>query len=298
MIWAQHKAYMDSCGMCMWADLVMAPLKAKSGDPKWLIAWDSCASHTTTSVLGKLASYDILVKQLPVNMTDILQVLDLVVNGPLKRCTRQQRARALYTYFQSWRLSAATATNAALKKYHALSAAAAKTQKPPPVLIAAALPPYDPPKPTMLDGLQCVSAAFKSFGLNKSFTEGIQRCFRSVGLAPLNADGAFVRYPDTHTAAKIPLALVDHQSTVAFTFGEVIDGFNFESPQPEEDPAAAEAAAGEGGTSGEGAGGSGGSAGGGGGGSGGSASEGGSGTGGGEVGGKEFVHGQVGWVEV
>ena len=42
---------------------------------------------------------------LPKNMTGELQVLDLVVNGPLKAHIRKNRANALYSSFQEYKAS-------------------------------------------------------------------------------------------------------------------------------------------------------------------------------------------------
>lgn len=237
VIWAQHKAYMDSCGMCMWVDLVLGPLKFKSGHARWLMVWDSCASHTTTTVLEKMAAWGIDVMQLPVNMTDLLQVLDLVINGPLKRCTRRLRARALYNYFQSWRSNANAAVLQARKQHDVALSAASKAGKPPPRWVPAVLPLYKPPKPTMLDGLKCVADAFKSFGASAAFTEGVQRSFRNVGLAPVSGAG-YIRYPDSHEQAKVHVFLADRPGTLSYPAGDVIDDFCFERPSQECEEAA------------------------------------------------------------
>jgi len=45
----QHKAWMDSVGMCMWVDLVMGPWAKASGRKKILV-WDSCGPHKVAAV--------------------------------------------------------------------------------------------------------------------------------------------------------------------------------------------------------------------------------------------------------
>ena len=112
VIWAHSKAYMDSCGICMWIDLLFGPLKLRSGASKWLLVWDSCRSHLTESVLDCFKKWGILVEQLPPNMTDVLQVIDLVVNGPIKRRVRRERASMLYKYMGHWRIKAMVAKSA------------------------------------------------------------------------------------------------------------------------------------------------------------------------------------------
>ena len=96
----------------MWIDLLFGPLKLRSGASKWLLVWDSCRSHLTESVLDCFKKWGILVEQLPPNMTDVLQVIDLVVNGPIKRRVRRERASMLYKYMGHWRIKAMVAKSA------------------------------------------------------------------------------------------------------------------------------------------------------------------------------------------
>jgi len=234
VIWAQPNAYMDSCGMMMWVDLVLAPLKFKSGDPHWVMVWDSCSSHLTESVQAKFQAYGIFVKQLPVNMTDILQVLDLVVNGPLKRATRKERARSLYDYFQSWRASANEKVLQALMRDSKARDDAAKHGRAEPPPTVPLLPPFTPPKPSMLDGLNCMSAAYKGMNIT-SFKEGIMRTFVKVGLAP-HSGSSYRAYPLSHEQFKVPFFLADKSSSVSFFAGDAIDPFSFQRNPPEGSP--------------------------------------------------------------
>ena len=66
------------------------------------------------------------VRELPPKMTDVLQVMDLVVNGPLKAAIRRHRTRMLLSYFTSWKVSR---LNAMVK--------------------GDPLPPFKPPKPSI-----------------------------------------------------------------------------------------------------------------------------------------------------
>ncbi len=49
VITTQHKAWMDSVGMCMWVDLVLGPWAKASGRKKILV-WDSCGPHKVAAV--------------------------------------------------------------------------------------------------------------------------------------------------------------------------------------------------------------------------------------------------------
>jgi hypothetical protein len=57
-----------------------------------LLIWDNCPPHVAKMVLNYLKNVlgiDVLL--LPKNMTDLLQVIDLVTNAPLKADQRRQR---------------------------------------------------------------------------------------------------------------------------------------------------------------------------------------------------------------
>ena len=71
VITTQHKAWMDSVGMCMWADLVIGPWAA--GRHK-LLVWDNCGPHKVPAVVAVFAHWKIRVKPMLPNMTDLLQV--------------------------------------------------------------------------------------------------------------------------------------------------------------------------------------------------------------------------------
>ena len=60
-----------------------------------MLLWcDNCGSHKTTSVMEVIDEVGVDVVFLLKNMTGELQVLDLVVNGPLKAHIRTNRANA------------------------------------------------------------------------------------------------------------------------------------------------------------------------------------------------------------
>ena len=82
----------------LWSEVVIKPLKHKIG--KMIIWCDNCGSHKTASVMDVIAEIGVDVVLLHKNMTGELQVLDLVVNGPLKAHTQTHRANRLYNSLQ------------------------------------------------------------------------------------------------------------------------------------------------------------------------------------------------------
>ena len=86
--------------MIMWLELIMLPLKTRLG--KLLIWFDNCGCHKTAIVQDYIEEIGIDVAYLPPNMTAVLQVLDLVVNGPLKAHVRQLRAKRLVRSFKNF----------------------------------------------------------------------------------------------------------------------------------------------------------------------------------------------------
>ena len=100
VVTCQNKAWMDTPAICMWVDLVLAPWLEENECPEWgaLLTWDHCGPHKTRAVEQVLAEHKIWAFCLPKNMTDFLQVMDLVVNGPYKSNTRRFRLEDLHTY--------------------------------------------------------------------------------------------------------------------------------------------------------------------------------------------------------
>ena len=101
VITSQLKAWNDQVRMIMWLELIMLPLKNRLG--KLLIWFDNCGCHKTDVVQNYIGEIGIDVAYLPPNMTAILQVLDLVVNGPLKSHVRQLRAKKIVRSFKEFK---------------------------------------------------------------------------------------------------------------------------------------------------------------------------------------------------
>ena len=69
-----------------------------------LVVWDNCGCHNVDAVKAVLAEWGIAAENLPMNTTDLLQVMDLIVNGPVKLGIRRERAQAIFDYFQGWKI--------------------------------------------------------------------------------------------------------------------------------------------------------------------------------------------------
>jgi hypothetical protein len=103
-------------------------------------------------------------------MTDLLQVMDLVVNGPLKVHFRSKQAHSVVKYIQQWRREFT----------------AAKTAAQPP-------PTFQPPPITVMDAVCTIMDVITSEFQQPNFKAGMQRSFVDVGLAPLPS-GDYTQY--------------------------------------------------------------------------------------------------------
>ena len=171
VVWAQKKAYQDTPGLAMLCDLVLGPLRVKSGRERWAMIWDNCAAHDVPSMLAVFEEWGIKPLSLPKYMTDILQPVDVAGNAPIKKHTCRGRVRYLYNDFQDFRIAATDAFRNGLP-----------------------IPPFLPTPPTMASGLSLISRIFAERFTQQDFQDSMARCFRTVGLAPTNNAGTYVRY--------------------------------------------------------------------------------------------------------
>ena len=87
----------------MWADTQLGPYFQKRRG-RCVVVWDNCGSHNVATVQEVFAEWGIATENLPPKMTDLLQVMDLVVNGPIKAGIRRARIQAIFDYFHSWKI--------------------------------------------------------------------------------------------------------------------------------------------------------------------------------------------------
>ena len=165
VITSQYKAWNDSIRMCMWFEKVIKPLYIGSQN-KMLLWCDNCGSHKTGCVMRTIDEIGLDIAFLPKNMTGELQVLDLVVNGPLKANIRKNRASVLYNSFQDYKVDRAADNLLPLEQRKNLN--------------------FDPPKPTLIGGLQDIFQLFAEGFTETSFKECITRTFIKTGTLPIN----------------------------------------------------------------------------------------------------------------
>lgn len=176
VITSQHKAWNDTVRMIMWLEIIIKPLKEKLG--KLLIWFDNCGCHKTDLVEDVINNLQIQVACLPPNMTGVLQVLDLVVNGPLKAHSRKLRGSRIVASFQDF-----------AKLYNLESQKNPEERK---LLL------FEPPKPCMFQGINDLFELFATGFRKAEFQSGVVRSFISTGCLPLhnttNNDIDFVSY--------------------------------------------------------------------------------------------------------
>ena len=192
IITIQHKAWMDTCRVCMWIDLQLGPYYAKKRG-RCALVWDNCGPHGVQATCDMCDEWGIHHMRLPKNMTDILQVMDLVVNSPMKAGARRERCERLFEYFQSW-------------KIRRLQAQVAR-QEP---------PKFDPPKPTVADGLLTLIKVLNTTLATEQFQKSMSKCFEDVGLAPvcLTHEQATYRVYEAHKRGSLNKSLWNPQLTV------------------------------------------------------------------------------------
>ena len=164
VITSQSKAWNDTVRMIMWLEIVVKPLKEKLG--KLLIWFDNCGCHKTDIVEKVIDDLQIHVACLPPNMTGILQVLDLVVNGPLKAHSRKLRGARVVACFEE---------HARLYSI--------ESQKRPEDRIPLV---FHPPKPCMVQGINDLFEFFANGFKDPKFMAGIVRSFISTGCLQLH----------------------------------------------------------------------------------------------------------------
>jgi hypothetical protein len=176
VVTVQPKAWMDHVGLRMYADLVLRPW---AKDDNLLVIWDNCPSHTMDGVKEYYRQLNIEVALLPPNMTDKLQPLDLVVNGPLKADMRKARCEQLYDYFQSFKRESDNLEKDKPKKR------------------------FLPPLLKIPDAPELVMTSTKKLFEAEESQKSISKCFIKVGLAPdPNLHGEFRKYTGLKEVSK------------------------------------------------------------------------------------------------
>ncbi len=101
VITSQYKAWNDQVRMALWYEVVMKPIADQHGVT--IMVWqDNCSIHHTNDVQLAAERTGCKVMFFAPDMTQILQPMDVAVNGPLKRHLREERADIAVDSFQKY----------------------------------------------------------------------------------------------------------------------------------------------------------------------------------------------------
>ena len=185
VITSQDKAWNDQVRMLMWVELVIGPIKRRDG--KALLWFDNCGCHKVDVVEKQMSDMGLHVALLPPNMTAILQVLDLVVNGPLKAHIRHLRAMVIVRSFREFK-----------EKY------CEERRKPPEQRVEMK---FKPRKPDMYESMLDLIKLFETQFKEVKFVNGVISSFLKTGTVSATSTNEFFEYKEeTHcgTISAVP----------------------------------------------------------------------------------------------
>jgi len=209
VITSQCRAWNDTVRMAMLIDLILQPKTLTQGE-KFFLWMDNCGPHKTPCLSDVYAQAKTTVGLLPPNMTSKLQVLDLVVNGPIKAHIRNLRAKRIGQYMDERKEQCAKAKET-----------------------STAFPKWDMPKPSLekciLDLLELFSGQFTS----EKFSEGVRKSFLDTGTmySEVNGEKKFASYCEKSGCGTLPvdldklkeLGFIIDESSLTLTEAELLD---------------------------------------------------------------------------
>jgi hypothetical protein len=170
IITSQRNAWNDGTRMAMYIDLILIPeARRLNGMALWM---DNFSGHGSETVLELMRTHQIDPIFSPANTTHLLQPLDLVVNGPIKRFLRKRRADELYLHFQEFRQ----------KHYEAVATGAGITH-------------FQPSKPQIDVTLNALIFYSNGALTSTSMKASVKASFQSTGC--YSTDGIFTRYKES-----------------------------------------------------------------------------------------------------
>ena len=204
IITCQNKAWMDQVGLIMWADVMMGAYVRQTKGKKAIIVWDNLSSHLSSIVKKILKEeHNIETVELPKNMTSLLQVCDLIINGPLKADQRRIRAKAIYNYFQWYAEEIIAHTNEHGVSYDI---------------------EWNPTRMSLVDGITTLTDSIASFNSRPDFKKAVADCFVNVGIVR-RPDGLFNYYSRVASYKFLPSTLLKDQDDVDLEISEGITKF-------------------------------------------------------------------------
>jgi hypothetical protein len=165
IVTSQHRAWNDTVRMAMWLELCAKPAMQKyCPQGNNILLWmDNCRIHHTNSIASITKDNGINMAYYPENMTAYLQVMDLVVNGPIKRHIRESNALRIFNAFQEYKANIQT------------SDSDIRT-------------PFEYPKIRCEDGLKDLFDLYNDGFKDAKFRDSIAKCFISTGTIPIQDD--------------------------------------------------------------------------------------------------------------
>lgn len=208
VIVSQHKAWMDESKMAMYHDLILKPYKERMG--KLMVYQDNCPSHVTDFIKDLYKKSGIIQALLPPNTTAIFQVLDLIVNGPLKAHTRRIRAERTFQSFQEYLGFVEGASSSSVEGEN--------TQ----------VPHFAVAKPTMNCAIIDLFNLTKEDFTKESFKASVNRSFIETGMIP---------DPETNSFRSVQESIAKELSkgTMKTDAGAVKVNFTFDDDEDEDD---------------------------------------------------------------
>ena len=166
VVTCQPKAWNDQIRMIMYIELVLKPARAKIKEEieeaDTFIPWqDNCKLHCTNVVLDWFIEANIEAAFYPENMTDHLQIMDLVVNRAYKQFVRRKRCVASMRYMEKYKLHYAE-----------------QMLKPPE---EQAIQKHQPPLTTLTSGILWATEFFESRMQNPTFQSSVKKSFVKHG---------------------------------------------------------------------------------------------------------------------
>lgn len=207
VVTANPTAWMDSVTMSMWAEVQLSPW-AELKKRRILLVMDNCGPHSVPAVEATFSAAGITVEKLPPNMTAQLQVMDLVVNGPLKAAIRSERCKQLFHLFQSWKERCQSLLDAGEKL----------------------LPNFDPPRVSQVDGMITLIECWKGRMRSPTFVDGLKRAFVHVGLAPEGDPPMYRNYTGRISYLPRSFQNADAPTDTEFKLGDVAAEVEMQAP--------------------------------------------------------------------
>jgi hypothetical protein len=199
IIASQYKAWNDTIRQMMWLDLVMGPIqkKAESTGDKVFIIQDNCGLHKTDLVEQQYVDLHMLPAFLPENVTGILEVMDLMVNGVLKADQRKHAADQIFVAFRKYR------DEVKAKGYNNV-------------------PKFKPPRHHLHEGILNLLHQFENGPfISDKFKTSMAKCFQDTGCAA-NDVGEFKQYTESKVCCG-STSVSNISSVVDLTIDEIAD---------------------------------------------------------------------------